>query len=301
MSLLEHKEAKVLLEDAEVSAGTVRGCRRRLTGFLKRYLPLFYRQEQREHAQLVIQGRLSHLERKTCEPDRPAGGSAAEARAGVCRRGQVGRRGGDGRAAEHVAEAFHDPGGHVRAGWQRLPEEGDGVLWRAAAVVRPAWEKWTTARWACFWRVCRRGAWDRLGRRLYLPREWAESAGPPPQMPRAAGRAFCREMATGTETDRASAAGAARLGRGRRRIRPRERVAGEAASPRPTVCDGCSLQHARAGAGGRPSATNRRRKRKDEAWPSATAARGSASMRGRRNNRRRVGSGSKFGRARRGR
>lgn len=33
MSLLERPEAKVLLEDAVVSAGTVRGCRRRLTWF----------------------------------------------------------------------------------------------------------------------------------------------------------------------------------------------------------------------------------------------------------------------------
>jgi SRSO17 transposase len=39
MSLLEHKEARLLLEDAEVSASTVRGCRRRLTRFLERYLP----------------------------------------------------------------------------------------------------------------------------------------------------------------------------------------------------------------------------------------------------------------------
>jgi SRSO17 transposase len=35
---------------------------------LQRYLPLFYRDEQRELATVVIQGRLSGLERKTCEP-----------------------------------------------------------------------------------------------------------------------------------------------------------------------------------------------------------------------------------------
>jgi SRSO17 transposase len=46
----------------------VRGCEGRLTRFLERYLPLFYRQEQRENATIVIEGLLSGLERKTCEP-----------------------------------------------------------------------------------------------------------------------------------------------------------------------------------------------------------------------------------------
>lgn len=76
MSLLDHPEALALLADAEVSAAAVCGCRDHLERFLQRYLPLFYRQEQRELAQVVIQGRLSKLERKTSEPiaylaDRP--------------------------------------------------------------------------------------------------------------------------------------------------------------------------------------------------------------------------------------
>src|SRR6202165_2000804 len=68
MSLLEHPRAQALLADAEVSASDVRGCRRRLEGFLHRYLPRFYREEQRELAQVVLQGKLSNLERKTSEP-----------------------------------------------------------------------------------------------------------------------------------------------------------------------------------------------------------------------------------------
>jgi SRSO17 transposase len=68
MSLLEHPAAQALLADAEVSAADVRGCRRRLEGFLRRYLPRFYREEQRELAQVVLQGKLSKLERKTSEP-----------------------------------------------------------------------------------------------------------------------------------------------------------------------------------------------------------------------------------------
>ena len=47
MSLLDHPEAQALLNDATVSPDTVRDCADRLTGFLQRYLPRFYRVEQR--------------------------------------------------------------------------------------------------------------------------------------------------------------------------------------------------------------------------------------------------------------
>ena len=43
-------------------------CHDRLTAFLQRYLPHFYRAEQRRNAALVIRGLLSGLPRKTCEP-----------------------------------------------------------------------------------------------------------------------------------------------------------------------------------------------------------------------------------------
>src|SRR4051812_40110833 len=68
MSLLEHPEARALLADAVVTPDQVRGCQDRITTFLQRYLPRFYRAEQRAHATLVIRGLLSGLLRKTCEP-----------------------------------------------------------------------------------------------------------------------------------------------------------------------------------------------------------------------------------------
>jgi SRSO17 transposase len=68
MSLLEQPQALALLADAELTADDVRGCKHRLTRFLKRYLPLFYRLEQADLAQVVIQGKLSNLQRKTSEP-----------------------------------------------------------------------------------------------------------------------------------------------------------------------------------------------------------------------------------------
>jgi SRSO17 transposase len=68
MSLLEHPDAQALLADCEVSAAGVRGCGQRLEQFLHRYLPWFYREEQRDLALVVLQGKLSKLERKTSEP-----------------------------------------------------------------------------------------------------------------------------------------------------------------------------------------------------------------------------------------
>lgn len=66
--ILEQPEAKALLEQATLSAAEVEGCGGRLTEFLGRYLPLFYRKEQRENATVVVGGLLSGLGRKTCEP-----------------------------------------------------------------------------------------------------------------------------------------------------------------------------------------------------------------------------------------
>src|SRR5260370_16928842 len=68
MSLLEHPTAQALLADAEVSPAAVAGCRLRLECFLQRYLPRFYRVEQHELARVVLQGKLSNLQRKTAEP-----------------------------------------------------------------------------------------------------------------------------------------------------------------------------------------------------------------------------------------
>src|SRR5262245_28261547 len=68
MSLLDHPEAQAILADAVVTPDAVRGRDSRLTAFLQRHLPRFYRVEQRANAALVIRGRLGGLERKTSEP-----------------------------------------------------------------------------------------------------------------------------------------------------------------------------------------------------------------------------------------
>lgn len=67
-TILEHPEAQELLAQTEVEATTIRQSARRLTRFIQRYLPLFYRDEQRQHAQIILQGKLTGLQRKTTEP-----------------------------------------------------------------------------------------------------------------------------------------------------------------------------------------------------------------------------------------
>lgn len=67
-TILEHPAVQALLAETDVDPSTLRSCRQRLTRFLERYLPRFYRKEQREHASLIIQGKLTGLERKTTEP-----------------------------------------------------------------------------------------------------------------------------------------------------------------------------------------------------------------------------------------
>src|SRR4051812_49359345 len=66
--ILDHPEAQALLEDATLSPALVVGGRGRLTRCLQRYLPLFYRDEQRPLATVVREGRLRGLPRKTCAP-----------------------------------------------------------------------------------------------------------------------------------------------------------------------------------------------------------------------------------------
>jgi SRSO17 transposase len=68
MTLLDHADAKALLQDAELSADSVRSCAGRLEDYAARYLPCFARQEHRDHAVIVLRGKLTGLERKTTEP-----------------------------------------------------------------------------------------------------------------------------------------------------------------------------------------------------------------------------------------
>jgi SRSO17 transposase len=68
MSLINSPQAKVLLKDAILEPEDVASCAEHLQQFVQRYLPCFQRKEQRDHAQTLLRGKLSNLQRKTTEP-----------------------------------------------------------------------------------------------------------------------------------------------------------------------------------------------------------------------------------------
>ncbi len=67
-TLLEHPRAQALLDQIDVCPDDVRARARHLTAFIQRYLPCFYRDEQRGHADAIVRGKLTGLQRKTTEP-----------------------------------------------------------------------------------------------------------------------------------------------------------------------------------------------------------------------------------------
>ena len=175
MSLLERPEAKALLADAELSSATVRGCQGRLKGFLRRYLPLFFRREHRDHAEIVLAGRLSHLERKTCEP------IAREA--GVERKPIqlfVGNGAWDDESVmaelrRHVAEEFHDPDVTFVIDGSSFPKKGT-----ESCGVERQWcgrlGKVDNCQVGVFLSCVSAGRAAPLDRQLYLPKKWASNA-----------------------------------------------------------------------------------------------------------------------------
>ena len=68
MTLLEHPQAQTLLQDAVLRPEDISDCAQQLQTFVQRYLPCFQRKEQRHHAQTILQGKLTGLQRKTTEP-----------------------------------------------------------------------------------------------------------------------------------------------------------------------------------------------------------------------------------------
>src|SRR4051794_1677151 len=176
MSLLEHPDAQALLADATVTPDEVRGCQDRITNLLLRYLPRFYRAEQRTHAALVIRGLLSGLQRKTCEP------IAVEA--GVHRKpvqNFVGSGGWDDEEvmAElrgHVREVLADPQAVLildPSGFPKSGAESCGVARQWCGRLG----KQDNCQLGVFLAYAAPGGYAPLDRQLYLPEAWAADAG----------------------------------------------------------------------------------------------------------------------------
>jgi SRSO17 transposase len=173
MSLLDHPEAKALLADAVLTPEVVRDCKDRLTAFLGRYLPRFYRAEQRANATLVIRGLLGGLQRKTCEP------IAVEA--GVHRKPiqfLVGAGKWDDEAVmaelrRHVAEELGDDRAVLVVDATTFPKSGTD-----SCGVGRQWcgrlGKQENCQRGIFLAYAAAAGYAPVDRRLYLPRDWAE-------------------------------------------------------------------------------------------------------------------------------
>ena len=172
MSLLDHPQAQALLNDASLTPETVQGCADRLTGFLQRYLPRFYRVEQRGNAALILRGMLSGLDRKSCEP--------IAIQAAVPRKPLqffVGAGKWDDEAVmtelrTHIREEFAESEGVVVIDGSAFPQKGI-----ESCGVGRQWcgrlGKVDNCQVGVFLAYAATTGYAPLDRRLYLPQDWA--------------------------------------------------------------------------------------------------------------------------------
>jgi SRSO17 transposase len=172
MSLLEHPQAQELLADAVVSAAAVRHCQEHLTQFLQRYLPLFYRHEQRDLATLVIRGRLSGLERKTSEPIAHQAGRHRKPVQHFVGQGAWDDEAVMAELRQHVAEELGDPEAVLVVDGSGFPKKGT----ESCGVARQ-WcgrlGKVENCQVGVFLSYAAPGGHAPLDRRLFLTQDWA--------------------------------------------------------------------------------------------------------------------------------
>jgi len=171
-SLLEQPEAVALLGDAVVTIGQVEGCKQRLGKFMQRFLPWFYRAEQRENAKIVIEGLLSGLGRKTAEPIAREHGVARKPIQFFVGAGKWDDEAVMGKLRRDVVGAMGDPAGALVLDPSAFPKKGA----HSCGVARQ-WCGRLGKKENCQVGVFLAYATDRgqapLDRRLYLPKEWS--------------------------------------------------------------------------------------------------------------------------------
>jgi SRSO17 transposase len=173
MSLLDHPTAQVLLADAEVSADDVVGCRQRLQDFLQRYLPRFYRVEQHQLALVVLQGKLSNLQRKTSEPIAYQAGLHRKPVQHFVGAGRWDDEAVMAELRQHVAQEFSDRDAVLVLDGSAFAKSGAD----SCGVARQ-WcgrlGKIDNCQLGVFLSYVTAQGYAPLDRQLYLPREWAE-------------------------------------------------------------------------------------------------------------------------------
>jgi SRSO17 transposase len=173
MSLLEHPTAQALLADAEISGTSVRGCSQRLQRFLQRYLPRFYREEQRVLAQVVVGGKLSKLERKTAEPIAYLAGMERKPVQHFVGGGLWDDEAVMAELRQHVAQEWSDP-----AAVLVLDPSGFAKKGNASCGVGRQWcgrlGKIDNCQVGVFAAYVTASGYAPVDRQLYLPEDWAQ-------------------------------------------------------------------------------------------------------------------------------
>jgi len=172
MSLLDHPEAQALLNDATLTPEAVRDCVDRLTSFLQRYLPAFYRIEQRHNAALVIRGLISGLERKTCEPIAIAAGLPRKPIQFFVGAGKWDDEAVMTELRAHVREDLAELDGVVVIDPSAYPKKGTescGVARQWCGRVG----KVDNCQVGVFLAYAAQAGYGPLDRQLYLPKDWA--------------------------------------------------------------------------------------------------------------------------------
>ena len=176
MSLLEAPEAQALLEEAMIEPADVADCRKQIDGFVQRYLPRFYRLEQRANAALVIRGLVSGLERKTCEPIARAAGVQRKPIQFFVGNGKWDDEAVMRELRAHVAQELADPEGVLVLDGSTFPKKG-----RASCEVGRQWcgrlGKVENCQTGVFLTYAAAGGHALVDRRLFLPPDWAADVG----------------------------------------------------------------------------------------------------------------------------
>lgn len=172
MSLLDHPEAKAILADAVVTPEAVAGQVDHLSAFLQRYLPRFYRSEQRATAALVIRGRLGGLQRKTSEPIAIEAGLPRKPIQFFVGSGKWDDEAVMAELRQHVREELADPDGVVVIDTSAFPKKG-----AESCGVDRQWcgrlGKVDNCQLGLFLAYATEACYAPLDRRLYLPQGWA--------------------------------------------------------------------------------------------------------------------------------
>jgi len=173
LTILQHPDAQAVLQDAVLTPEQILELGERLEPFLQRYFPLFKRREQRLNAQLILEGKLSNLSRKTSEPI----ANLAHVR-GENLQDFIGSSPWKDRAVldglrQHVIEVWGDAKGVLVGDGSGFPKKGEH-----SCGVKRQWcgrlGKIDNCQVGVFLGyVCRHGH-TLLDHRLFLPSEWAE-------------------------------------------------------------------------------------------------------------------------------